>query len=82
MNVTVNYLHPGCINSNFAKGEIPLLANKFVNGRFLKIILTMCCNLYNWETFNRERIAIGLFQKFQRSLPYWDCNPSMNDLSS
>lgn len=32
VNVMVNSIHPGCIDTNFGKGEIPFLANKVVRG--------------------------------------------------
>jgi hypothetical protein len=32
-NVTANVLHPGCIDTNFGKGEFPFSFNKYVEGK-------------------------------------------------
>jgi len=31
-NVTANVLHPGCIDTNFGKGEFPFSFNKYFEG--------------------------------------------------
>lgn len=53
-NVTANVLHPGCIDTNVGKAEIPLLRNKYVEGRSEQIIPRASQISYKFVAYNNR----------------------------
>ncbi|CAK9206465.1 unnamed protein product [Sphagnum troendelagicum] len=53
-NVTANVLHPGCIDTNVGKAEIPLLRNQYVEGKSEQIIPRASQISYKFVAYNNR----------------------------
>ncbi len=58
-NVTANVLHPGCIDTNVGKAEIPLLRNKYVEGKSEQIIPRASQISYKFVAYNNRLSSSG-----------------------
>lgn len=64
-NVTANVLHPGCIDPNVGKAEIPLLRNKYVEGNSQQIIPRASQISYKFVAYN-NRLSSGGGSRHER----------------
>lgn len=65
-NVTANVLHPGCIDTNFGKGELPFSFNKYVEGNNWLPCFTNLIFLQDYLLVSHEQE-----ETYEQNSSYW-----------